>query len=57
MNKSGFIEFMRSQKKSERTVARYAAYVEVFENYLSKCRQGKGIDEAVPQDVRDFEGH
>ena len=56
MNKSGFIKFMRSQKKSERTAARYADYVEVFENYLSKCRQWKGVDEVVPQDVRNFEG-
>jgi len=55
MDKAGFQKYMRDQKKSERTVARYTTCLIAFENYLLKHKQEKSIDEVTPKDVKDFE--
>jgi len=52
MNETGFIAFMRKNKKSERVVKRYVSYMKIFEGYLLK--QGKSIEQATPEDLRDF---
>ena len=52
MNETGFIEFMRKSKKSERAVKRYVGYMETFEDYLLK--QDKSLEQATPEDLRDF---
>ncbi len=43
---------MRKSKKSERAVKRYVSYMKAFEDYL--LNRGKGIEQAAPDDVRDF---
>lgn len=54
MDEEGFIEFMRRNKKSERTVRRYVSYMRLFEEYLSEHKQGKGLEQATEEDLRDF---
>ena len=52
MNEEGFIEYMRKNKKSERTVKRYIGYMKIFQEYL--LRQRKSLEQVTPKDLRDF---
>ena len=54
MDEEGFIEFMRRNKKSERTVKRYVSYIRIFVEYLSEHKQGKDLEQVTPEDLRDF---
>ena len=52
MNETGFVAFMRKNKKSERTVRRYVDYMKIFEDYLLK--QGRSLEQATPEDLEGF---
>jgi len=54
MDEEGFIQFMKADKKSQSTIKRYINAVKTFEQYLSKHMQGRKLEEATPQDLRDF---
>ncbi len=53
MDKKGFVEFMRMNKKSESTIKRYVDGVRTFEKYLLEY-EGKCLEEAPPEDMRAF---
>lgn len=54
MDKRAFIHFMRENKKSDRTIARYVKYLEVFKRYLLEKKRGKHLEEVTPGDVKNF---
>ena len=54
MDEDGFIQFMKAEKKTQSTIKRNVASVKTFEEYLSKHKQGRKLEEASPQDLRDF---
>jgi hypothetical protein len=53
MGFSAFQDYMRTQKKSERTISNYTKYLEVFKNYLEE--QNKNLNKAGPEDIKNFE--
>ncbi len=53
MGFSAFQDFMRTQKKSDRTISNYTKYLEVFKNYLEG--QNKNLNVAGPKDIKKFE--
>ena len=53
MNKNGFIQRMRKDKKSESTIKRNFEYTKKFEKYLLENKKRK-IEEALPKDLEDF---
>jgi len=55
MDEAGFQQYMRDQKKSERTATRYTTCLRTVAAYLWKHKQGKRIDAITPKDVKDFE--
>ena len=54
MDEDGFTQFMKAQKKTQSTIRRSINSVKSFEEYLSKHKQGRKLEEASPQDLRDF---
>jgi hypothetical protein len=54
MDEERFIQFMKADKKSQSTIKRNVNAVKTFEEYLSKHTQGRKLEEATPQDLRDF---
>jgi hypothetical protein len=54
MDEDGFIQFMKAEKKTQSTIRRNVNSVKTFEEYLSKHKQGRKLEEASPQDLRDF---
>lgn len=54
MDEEGFADFMRRNRKSESTMKRYVGSVKTFEDYLSKHKQGRSLEEATAEDLRDF---
>ena len=53
MNKNGFIQRMRKDKKSESTIKRNIELTQTFEKYLLENKKRK-IDKASPKDLEDF---
>jgi len=54
MDEEGFTQFMRENKKSQSTFKRNINAVKTFEEYLSKQKRGRKLEEATPQDLQDF---
>jgi hypothetical protein len=54
MNESGFIQFMRREKKTPSTVKRYVDGVKTFEAFLAAKNNGKQIEDALKKDILDF---
>jgi hypothetical protein len=54
MDEDGFIKFMKTEKKTQSTIKRNINSVKTFEEFLSKHKQGKKLEEASPQDLFDF---
>lgn len=54
MDEEGFREFLRKSKQSGKTIKAYVSFVKKFEEYLSKFKEGKGLDEATPRGAKDF---
>ena len=55
MDIARFKEFMRDDKKSERTVSRYAEFIENITTYFQQHQSGKSIDLITSNDLKDFE--
>jgi hypothetical protein len=53
MNKNGFIQKMRTDKKSQPTIKRNIEFTKNFEKYLLEDKKKK-IEEAIPNDLEDF---
>ncbi len=53
MNKNGFIQRMRTDKKSQSTIKRNIEFTKNFEKYLLENKKKK-IEEAIPKDLEDF---
>ena len=53
MNKNGFIQRMRKDKKSESTINRNIELTNKFAKYLLENKKKK-IEEALPKDLEDF---
>ncbi len=54
MNEKGFREFLRKHGRSESAIESCIGFVNKFEDYLQEHKCIKGIDEATPDDIRDF---
>lgn len=54
MDEKGFREFSRKHGRSKSAIESCIGFVKKFENYLQKYKGIKGIDEATPDDIRDF---
>ena len=54
MNKKGFVEFLQQKKKSARTVKNYTDFVQKYEAYLLKHKNGKKIENASKKELHDF---
>jgi hypothetical protein len=54
MDEDGFKQFMKIEKKTQSTIKRNVNSVKTFEEYLSKHKQGRKLEEASPQDLHDF---
>jgi hypothetical protein len=50
MNKDGFIQKMRADKKSQTTIKRNIKFTGIFEKYLSDVKN-KQIENAIPKDL------
>jgi hypothetical protein len=55
MDEAGYINKMRREKKSERTVTRYTNCLRTVADFLWKHKRKKRIDDITPKDVKDFE--
>jgi len=53
MNKSDFIQRMKTDKKSQTTINRNIEYTEYFNRYLQRIKNIK-IEDAQPKDIVDF---
>jgi hypothetical protein len=53
MNENGFIQRMRTDKKSQSTIKRNIEFTKNFEKYLLG-NKNKKIEEAIPNDLEDF---
>jgi len=53
MNKNGFIQRMRIDKKSQSTIKRNIEFTNDFEKYLLENKKEK-IEDAIPKDLKDF---
>jgi predicted flap endonuclease-1-like 5' DNA nuclease len=53
MNKSGFIQRMKKDKKSDSTIKRNIELTEIFKRYLLEDKKRK-LEEALPKDLEDF---
>lgn len=53
MDKEGFIQRMRTDKKSQTTINRNIEFTGTFENYLSDAKNEQ-IENAMPKDLEDF---
>jgi hypothetical protein len=54
MDEKGFREFSRKHGRSKSAIESCIGFVKKFENYLQEHKGIKGIDEATPDDVKDF---
>ena len=54
MDEKGFREFSRKHGRSKSAIESCIGFVKKFENYLQEHKGVKGIDEATPDDIRDF---
>jgi hypothetical protein len=45
---------MKAEKKTQSTIKRNVNSVKTFEEYLSKRKQGRKLEETSPQDLQDF---
>jgi hypothetical protein len=53
MNKNGFIQRMKADKKSQLTIKRNIEFTKIFEKYLLENKKRK-IEAAIPKDLEDF---
>ena len=53
MNKNGFIQRMKADKKSQLTIKRNIEFTKIFEKYLLENKKRK-IEAATPKDLEDF---
>ena len=54
VDEKGFREFSRKHGRSRSAIESCIGFVKKFEDYLQEHKGIKGIDEATPDDVRDF---
>jgi len=54
MDEKGFREFSRKHGRSKSAIESCISFVKKFEKYLQEHKGIKGIDEATPNDIRDF---
>jgi ribosomal protein L18E len=54
MDEKGFREFSRKHGRSRSATESCISFVKKFEDYLQEHKGVKGIDEATPNDIRDF---
>jgi hypothetical protein len=54
MHEKEFREFLRRSGRSQSAIKRCISYVKEFEQYLRECRGGKGLEDAIPEDLEDF---
>jgi len=54
MDEKGFREFSRKHGRSRSAIESCIRFVDKFEDYLEEHKGIKGIDEATPDDIRDF---
>jgi len=54
MDEKGFREFSRKHGRSKSAIESCVGFVKKFEDYLQEHKGVKGIDEATPDDIRDF---
>ena len=53
MEKNGFIQRMRADKKFQSTIKRNIDFTKIFEKYLLENKNRK-IEAAIPKDLEDF---
>lgn len=54
MDEKEFREFLRKHGRSKNAIESCVGFVNKFEDYLQEHKGVKGIDEATPDDIRDF---
>jgi hypothetical protein len=54
MDEKGFREFSRKRGRSKNAIESCIGFVNKFEDYLREHKGIKGIDDATPDDIRDF---
>ncbi len=54
LRQKGYIDFLKQKKKSARTISNYTEFVQQYEAYLRKHKNGKKIDATMEDDLVDF---
>jgi hypothetical protein len=54
MDKKGFKDFMKKNRRSEKTIKRCVEFIKTFENYLIDFKGGKPLEEVTSEDLEDF---
>jgi len=54
LDEKGFRDFSRKHGRSKSAIESCIGFVKKFEDYLQERKGVKGIDEATPDDIRDF---
>jgi len=54
MDEEEFQKFLRRGGRSQSAIKRCISYVREFERYLRECQGGKGLEDAIPEDLEDF---
>jgi len=54
MDEEGFRKFLRGGGRSQSAIKRCISYVREFERYLRECQGGKGLEDAIAEDLEDF---
>lgn len=54
MNEERFVAFMKANKKPEGNIKHYLGHVRTLEEYLTTHKGKKDVDDATPEDLRDF---
>jgi len=54
MDEEGFRKFLRGGGRSQSAIKRCISHVRELERYLRECQGGKGLEDAIPEDLEDF---
>ena len=54
MNQEKFTAYLKKRRKPDSTIKQYSGHITAFGEYLSSHTNVKSVDEAVPDDLREF---
>lgn len=52
MDEQGFVDYMKKQNKSVRTIRRYTTFLKIFEDFLES--RGKSLQDTTPSDLQAY---